>query len=204
MPWSDMDAAREGLSLAGSLFAVLSTFYFWLIRANRERAKVEACAVNGLRGTMLMAMEDTATYRSVQPSENEIVLKYWLDLAIVNNSELPNALLGIKVWMKFADGRWHAMQVGAVESGEDLFPINVDPLTTAALHLTLATKIPGEVSGGFRERECAAGDALPSEVPIRIEMQALRDKVFVTELVDDGRRLLRTDAESMAASKTAA
>ena len=63
MPWNDMGMAREGLSLMASFFAVASTFYFWLVRANRERAKLAACTVTGLRGTMLMAMEDTATYR---------------------------------------------------------------------------------------------------------------------------------------------
>ncbi|GAB5516318.1 hypothetical protein [Rhodopirellula baltica] len=192
MPWNDMGMARESLSLMASFFAVASTFYFWLVRANRERAKLVACTVTGLRGTMLMAMEDTATYRRVAPGENEIVLKYWLNLAIVNNSSLPNALLGIKVWVKFTDGRWHAMDVASADPGADLFPQNIDPLTTAGMKLTLATKCEGSIGGGFRERECAAGDALPELVPVRVELEALQGQTFVSEWLDEGRLLLRT------------
>ena len=164
MPWNDMGMAREGLSLMASFFAVASTFYFWLVRANRERAKLAACTVTGLRGTMLMAMEDTATYRRVAPGDSEIVLKYWLDLAIVNNSSLPNALLGIKVWVKFTDGRWHAMDVASADPEADLFPQNVDPLTTAGMKLTLATKCEGSIGGGFRGRCVAGASASASRV----------------------------------------
>ncbi|WP_236696287.1 hypothetical protein [Rhodopirellula islandica] len=174
----------------------MSTFYFWLVRANRERAKLAACTVTGLRGTMLMAMEDTATYRRVAPGKKQIVLKYWLNLAIVNNSSLPNALLGIKVWMKFTDGRWHAMDVASVDPEADLFPQNIDPLTTAGMKLALATEWEGDVSGGFRERECAAGDALPELAPVRIELEALQGQVFVSEWLDDGRLLQRTTEQS--------
>lgn len=196
MPWNDMGMARESLSLMASFFAVASTFYFWLVRANRERAKLVACTITGLRGTMLMAMEDTATYRRVAPGENEIVLKYWLNLAIVNNSSLPNALLGIKVWVKFTDGRWHAMGVASADPEADLFPQNIDPLTTAGMKLALATKCEGCIGGGFRERECAAGDALPELVPVRVELEALQGQTFVSEWLDDGRLLQRTTEQS--------
>ncbi|MEO9592992.1 hypothetical protein [Rhodopirellula bahusiensis] len=200
MAWSEMEMARESLSLAASFFAVVSTFYFWLVRANRERARLIACSVTGLRGTLLMAMEDTATYRRVAPAEDQIVLKYWLHLAVVNNSTLPNALLGMKVWLKFADGRWHAMDVAAADQETDLFPQNVDPMTTAGVKLSLATKIVGSVTGGFHERECAAGDALPESVPVRIELEALQGQVFVTEWLDDGRLLARTQQSARLAA----
>lgn len=196
MPWTDMGMARESLSLLASFFAVASTFYFWLVRANRERAKLAACVVTGMRGTMMMAMEDAVTFRRVAPGDNQIVLKYWLDLAIVNNSCLPNALLGIKVWVKFTDGRWHAMDVASADPEADLFPQNIDPLTTAGMKLALATKWEGNVSGGFRERECAAGDALPELVPVRVELQALQGQTFVSEWFDEGRLLQRTAEQS--------
>ena len=37
----DFESAREYASLTGSVIAVLSTFYFWLVRANGELGRLE-------------------------------------------------------------------------------------------------------------------------------------------------------------------
>ncbi len=193
----DLETSREYASLVGSTIAVCSTFYFWLIRSNRERAQLVAHPVGGLEGTLLMAMDDALTYRRVAPADGEVVLKYWLHLAIVNNSLLPNALLGARIWMKFADGEWREMDVHHEMPDQDLFPTNIDPLTTAGLKLALSCKQPGKIEGGFAERAQAAGDALPRQIPIRIRLKALQDQTFHCEFADDGDGLQRSHVEKV-------
>lgn len=189
----DLESAREYGSVVASGVAVISTFYFWLIRANAERGSLSAHPMRPVVGSLLMAMEDVTTYRRIAPENGEIILKYWLHIAVVNNSTLPNAMLGARVWIKFADVGWQEMDVHNEMPEEDLFPVNIDPMTTLGVKLALATKRDGELSGGFRERAAAAGDVLGESVPIRIELQALREQSFVCEFLDPGTGLERTE-----------
>ena len=194
----DPESAREYLALAGSAIAVTSTLYFWLIRANREKAQVEVHPIRGLDG-FVMFNEDYVTLRRLKCADGEVGAKYLLGLALANNSTLPNAIIGIRVWMKFAQPNasgdcWREMDVAHCDSETALVPINLPPLTTAGLDLALAAAIQGTLEGGNAERQIRASEALPDQVPIRIELRALGGKNFTQTFIDPGTRLLRADA----------
>lgn len=192
----DLETLREYVALFGSLIAVASTFYFWLVRANRERAQLAAHIVAPLTGCVLMN-EDYETQRRVDPGQGQVCAKYFLSLAIVNNSSLPNALIGVKVWMQVYGGEsglqltWKAMDVQPIHPETSLFPINLSPLSTAALPLCLAVAIEGTIDGGFTRRAIAAAEALPQPVPIRIELHGVNHQTFQIELTDAGDGLTR-------------
>jgi hypothetical protein len=188
----EFEAAREYASLCGSVIALISTFYFWLVRANRERPQLEIHPIGDMQGCLILFNEDSETYQRLRPSKQEHCAKYWLHLAVVNNSSLPNAVLGIRVWLQRRNGDWQPMDVRHQTPNEDLLPINVDPLTTASLKLSLAMLYSGELQNDFAGRAAAAGDALPREIPIRIELTGLGERQFCKSFSDSGNGLKRS------------
>ena len=125
-------------------------------------------------------------------------------MAVVNNSALPNALLGVKAWMQFSDGGWRQMDVQPASPEQELFPLNISPLTTASVKLALATRFAGEFENDNRGRAAAAGDAVPRQIPIRLELIGLQEQVFTQQWLDCGDGLSRTqplDAEQLAESQ---
>lgn len=188
----DFDTAREYASLCGSVLALASTFYFWLVRSNRERPQLAIHPIGDLSGSLVSANEDLEIYHRLRPGKNEHCVKYWLHLAIVNNSSLPNAVLGIRVWLKLSDGKWQAMEVQSQSADQDLLPVNVDPLTTSGLKLSLGMLYSGQIENSFAGRAAAAGDALPREIPIRIEISDLASNKFSRVFTDSGNALNRS------------
>lgn len=190
----DLESLREYVALGGSALALASTGYFWVVRANRERMQLDIHPIGSLRGTVLMN-EDFETFRRLSPGEGEVCVKYFADIAVVNNSSLPNALLGIQVRMRLADGQWRSMDVQPRQSDSVLVPANLDPLSTAHVPLALATSIAGTLTGGFAEREQAAGDALAATPEMEVQLTSLGGKTFIHRYRDDGRGLRRSVAQ---------
>lgn len=187
----DPETIRETVALVSSFIAVASTFYFWLVRANRERAQLTVQAVAPLTGTVLMN-EDYETQQRVRAGDGMVCAKYFLSLAVVNNSSLPNALIGVRVWMPFRDGEhsdrvvWTEMDIRHFQPETALFPINLQPLSTSSLSLAMAAAIPGTHDGGFARRALTATEALSMPVPIRVELRGLNHQTFVVEIEDAG------------------
>jgi len=198
MNWQ-LENLREYASLGGSMLALASTFYFWLVRANRERSRLAVHPIGDMQGTALMAMDDVETYRRLSPTDDQMCVKYWLHLAIVNNSSLPNALLGARVWLWLASGEMREMDVRHESPDQDLFPANLSPLTTVSLKLALAATIDKVEDNSFAGRAAAAGDLLPPQIPIRIELEALQGQKFVCEIIDHCNGLQRSSYQQQAA-----
>lgn len=190
------ETLREYVALIGSALALLSTAYFWFVRANRERMSVTAHPVASMQGCVLFN-EDYETYQRVRPGDGEVCVKYLLDIAAVNNSSLPNSILGIRVWLRFDDEGWKEMDVRHEDPTQRLFPANTDPLSTAHLPLAIATAIPGSLKGGFAERAAGAGDVLPVRPEVRIELKTLANKTFRCQFEDDGKGLQRSETKSV-------
>jgi hypothetical protein len=176
----------------------------WLVRANRERANLTAHSVAPLTGCVRMN-EDYETMRRVNPSDGEVCAKYYLSLAIVNDSTLPNALIGARVWLQFRSDdvkfgeAWKEMDVRHVQSETSLFPINLPPLSTCSLPLAIAAAIQGSMDGGFAGRGIKASEALPAPNPIRIELRGVNDPFFLAEFNDGGTAMVRPQPVSHAA-----
>lgn len=192
----DLNSAKSLASLMASLIALSSTIYFWLIRANGEKAQLTVHPVSPMSGSVVTFFSDRATVQRMQPRDGEYCFKYWLNLAVVNNSSLPNALLGINVWLQLRTGAWVQMDVRSQEENQDLFPINLSSLTTASLKLALVTKLSEKIQDDNQGRAEAAGNILPDQIPIRIELVALQDKRFKREILDHGHGLLRTSQQT--------
>ncbi|QDT08615.1 hypothetical protein [Planctomycetes bacterium K23_9] len=188
----EFDAAREYASLCGSVIALVSTFYFWLVRANREKARLEIHPIADMEGCLILGHEDPATYQRLRPGDQEHCVRYWLHLAVVNNSSLPNAVLGVRVWLQRESGQWQKMDIRHQMPDEDLLPINVNPLTTSSMKLSLAMLYSGDIQNDFAGRAAAAGDALPREIPVRVELTGLNQQQFCRTFTDGGNNLKRS------------
>ncbi|SMP40238.1 hypothetical protein SAMN06265222_101415 [Neorhodopirellula lusitana] len=197
----DMAMAREYASLGGSALALASTMYFWLVRANRERAQLTVHPIKDICGRVVLHQECLSVYHRLLPADKRYCVMYWLHLAVVNNSSLPNALLGARISLQLGNGEWREMDVQHEAPDTELFPVNIDPLTTCSLKLALATITPDcEFQNDFAGREALAGDMLPRQVPIRIELQGLQDRIYKAELLDSGNGLSRTVVQPRAAA----
>src|SRR6516225_9371872 len=92
-----MDAFMPFLSLAGSAFSTVLTVVFWVSKYRRELPDLRAHLVD--RELFLGA--GTADQR-------QLGLK--LGILVANYSALPNAILGVKLALKGADGNWVNVQ----------------------------------------------------------------------------------------------
>ena len=180
----DIESTKEAVSLGGSLLALSSTAYFWLVRSNRERARLQVHVVGEHWCNVPMPQEDPEAYQRCQPGDEEVAANYGVTVAAVNNSTLPNALVGIRSWLQLADGRWQECTVRTWQDADTplQLPLNLSPLTTAGIQLTLSIAIHGNYDGGFQGRRETATKALAGEPRVRIELEALQGKTFFQDL----------------------
>lgn len=173
---SDINLLNLG-SLGGSATALISTFYFWLVRANRERPQLQPYLVHEIEGTWPTIVRDS--YCRVP--EGHVLSRYFVRLAVANYSSLPNAVLRAKASIKMRDGSWKPADT-RVGEGHSL-PANVAPMTTAPLDLRLEIVVPGSLEGtGTAERNANAFSCIANPAEIRVELIALGEKKFRADL----------------------
>ena len=189
----DFQTAREYFSLVASTTAIASTFWFWLVRNRRERPSLSVHPLGNLQGSAVRSMDDLDTYRQVNPADGHVCLRYCLDLAVVNDSLLPNAVLDISVSLQMVDGTWQQMHVRPADPEQSLFPINLVPMTTAGVQLVISTSYPGVYEGGYRELAEMAGDLLQHQPQIRVQLNGLRQCNFAARWIDNGEGLKRSE-----------
>ena len=162
------------LSLGGSAMAVISTFYFWLVRANKESASLKAYLVKPIDAHWPM--------RVGGGSEGMVASRYQLHLAVANYSSLPNAMIGYRVDVKMPDGQWKELKLDT----ESLpVPANIGPMSTIGISLFGDISVPGSLDGtGTRDREVGAHKAIARPPQFRVELKSLGEKKFVTQIVD--------------------
>ncbi len=199
----DIQSTKEAVSLGASGLALFSTGYFWLVRANRERMKLTLHPVGKLWGNVPMPQEDPDAYQTLKPEEGSVCATYGADLAVVNHSSLPNALLGVRAWLELADGTWCEALVRLhdtkhPEQAELKMPLNLSPLTTAGLGMRLSVAVPGNYDGGFHGREVTAGDSLAATPQLRVELAALQGKFAFDQLTLPAEGLKRTSLAAAA------
>ncbi|MEQ8211215.1 MAG: hypothetical protein RH917_15415 [Lacipirellulaceae bacterium] len=196
----DIESTKEAISLGASFMALASTAYFWLVRANRERAQVQVQPVGQTWGNVPMPQEDPEAYQRLTLEEGQIPATYGIDFAVVNNSSLPNALLGVKGWLQLADDSWREAYVRIWEDSETpgKLPMNLSALNTAGLQLTLTIPIIGNYDGGFQGRRETAGNALAQEHRVRLELTALQGKTFLQDMLLPADELERTSLSQAA------
>lgn len=200
----DIQSTKEAVSLGASGLALFSTGYFWMVRANRERMKLGIHPVGTLWGNVPLPQEDREAYQNLRPDEGQVCATFGVDLAVVNHSSLPNALLSVRAWLQLADGEWRETFVRLHDTGnEELptlrMPLNLSPLTTAGLGMRLSIAIEGNYDGGFQGREESAGNILAEKPKLRVELAALQGKFAFNEIDLPANGLARTESLSKAA-----
>lgn len=110
------------VSLAGSVFSTACTAYFWFVKARRERPDLSAHLL------------DHQFFLSLGQKETRLI-GCNLGIIYANNSILPDAVLGLRLWVKTTCGDWKLMQDVICDSSTAL-PLNLPPQQTCLLRLT--------------------------------------------------------------------
>ncbi len=168
-----MDDVLKFCSIAGSAFATASTLYFWLVRARTERPQLKVHLAGPVGADSLAAGPGAppSTARS----------QFTLKAVIANYSALPNAVLGLKAWVKARDGSWQAATTSLDEKGQP--PFNLPPLHTVPLALTATVNVPEAPESATRvSRREAALRSVAEPVQVKVELTALNERRFTAVL----------------------
>jgi hypothetical protein len=158
------------LSLSGSAFSTAWTAYFWLVRVRRERPALKPYLV----GREMF-------YGVQRPPDRHIGIK--LSLVVANYSLLPNALLGVRVWLRRRDNGWQPVHHPVFDARTPL-PFNLPPAQTALLCVNGTLSFPID--------EALEEGGLPAYMrhhigetrEIKVELRGLGYKAHTVVLVD--------------------
>ena len=168
-----MENNLDVLSLIGSAIATLSTLYFWLVRVNRERPQLKI----HLAGPM--AADTLAAAAGAPPGTARSLFS--VKAVVANYSALPNAVLGVRAWVKTREGNW----APAVTSVDDKTqpPFNLPPLHTVPLTLTATVTVPERPESAPRlSRREIALQSVAEPVQVKLELTALNERRFTETL----------------------
>lgn len=180
--FSELDFERVSaiVSILASGGALASSAFLWLTRLNREKPSLNLELVSEVQGEFVVPHHFAALYQAVRPRDHEGLACFWVDLAIVNNSILPNAALQVDAEVKLSSGSWQRCLVNLRESH---LPANLEPQSTARLALQLATKLPYDNSrSSNRDRVEQVTEQLSSDREVRISVRAVNRQEFTSVL----------------------
>src|SRR5436309_15652990 len=106
------------ISLVGSAFATLSSLYLWLVRFRGERPNLTVHLAGPVGA-------DTLAAAAGAPPGTARAL-FSVRAVVANDSTLPNAVIGVKAWVKGAGGRWLPATLSLDEKTQP--PFNVSPM----------------------------------------------------------------------------
>src|SRR5262249_25410724 len=128
----------EILSLVASGLATVLTFYFWLVKSRKERPCLRAHLARPFRSR---SVRDWVGYHN-EPSGSTC---FEMKTIIANHSTYPNAIVGLRGWLKGIDGRWHeiSIRLGRKNQAEgDELPINIPALQAIFLDAYAMAPLP--------------------------------------------------------------
>jgi hypothetical protein len=160
-------------SLVGSAFATLSTLYFWLMRVKSERPQLKVHLAGPLAADTLAA--------AAGAPPNTARSQFSVKAVVANYSALPNAVLGVKAWVKSVEGTWQLAATSVDDRTQP--PFNLPPLHTVPLALTATVTVPERSEAAPRlSRRDAALQSVAQPVQLKLELTALNEKRFVEVL----------------------
>ncbi|MFO0865724.1 MAG: hypothetical protein U0744_13915 [Gemmataceae bacterium] len=168
-----MESLMSIVSLGGSAASFLATFYFWLIRANRERPRLRPYILD----REFFLGNSTIEIRQIGVK---------VGLIIANYSTLPNALVGSKASLRGPSGQWVELGQFAFDKQTPL-PLNLPPMTTVLLRVAGNLTFP--CAADLEEGNKTAGNYLRKHLgeprALRIELRSLNDRTDTFELILD-------------------
>lgn len=168
------------MSLAGSVFSTACTAYFWLVRARRERPNVASHLLEH-EFFLGQGLAETRT------------IGFKLAVVLANNSILPNAVIGARVWLRTADGNWESVE-GLTTDQRTPLPLNLPPQQTGILRLAGRMTFPTvkELETGRHIEDAYVKRMLRQPLEIEFETLGLGNRVTTS--------ILRCDAAEAPAS----
>jgi hypothetical protein len=168
-----MDDVLKFASIAGSAFATLSTVYFWFVRARVERPRLKVHLAGPVGADSLAAGPGAPP--------NTARSQFSVKAVVANYSALPNAVIGVKAWVKGRDGSWQPAATFVDEKGQP--PFNLPPLHTVPLTLTATVNVPERPESAPRlTRREAALQSVAEPVQVKLELTALNERRFTEVL----------------------
>src|SRR5205814_1592842 len=147
--------------------------YLWVMRFQGERPNLTVHLAGPVGADTLAAAADAppGTARAL----------FGVKAVVANYSTLPNAVLGVKAWVKAADGEWLAATLSLDEKTQP--PFNMPPMQTTPLAFTATVVVPERPESAPKlSRREAAREAVSRPLQIGVELTALREKRFSVEL----------------------
>lgn len=168
------------VSLGGSIFSTVCTGYFWLVKTNRERPRLQPFLIDH----EYFLAECRGEVRTIGLN---------LHLAVANYSILPNALLGLDVQIKSRDGSWKDLAKVTLDKQTPL-PMNLPPLQTALVRI--AARIPFEYRAELESQkniERAYLDCfLATPITMKLSVRGLNQKQVSTVVHAKSERVAAT------------
>jgi hypothetical protein len=129
-----MDALASHVSFAVSIVTALATFYFWLVKARQEKPQLR-----------IYQAEAQLPGHAQSSCSDPIKLSFEAKSVVANYSSLPNAVLAVNTWVKMRDGSWQEAETRL--DPKTPLPLNVPPLQTVRLDLSLTIAVPALPEG---------------------------------------------------------
>jgi hypothetical protein len=124
----DKSMAMPIFSMLGSALTFLWTGYFWLVRVKRERPDLRP------------HLADHEVFLGNTVGETrQIGIK--IGLVVANYSSLPNALLGIRLWLRKRDSGWMPIE-GVTYDAKTPLPFNVPAMQTVLVRIAGRVSFP--------------------------------------------------------------
>ena len=166
-----MESLMSVVSLGGSAVSFVATFYFWLVRANRERPHLRP-----------YVLDREFFLGNSNPDSRQIGVK--VGLVVANYSTLPNALIGAKASLRGTNGQW--VELGSVSIDKQTpLPLNLPPMTTVLLRILGHLTFP--YAADMEEGNKIVGNYLRKHIAeprtLRIELLSLNDRKDTFELI---------------------
>jgi hypothetical protein len=150
------------------MIAIVSTFFFWVMRAGKERPN--------LRAYLTQWQWTDVDYARDEGRINNV---YALRLVIANYSSLPNAVLGVDSEVLLPDGSWAPCRTIVADDGDKpTLPVNLSPMTTAPVEIRVFYNTAGKTGGTRAERSEQAMNAIAKPATFRIQVKALNARSF--------------------------
>jgi hypothetical protein len=157
-------------SMVGSALTAAWTGYFWLVRIKRERPDLRPY----LADQEQFLAHSTGEHRHVGIK---------LGLIVANYSSLPNALLGVRLWLRGRDGGWLEVDNVTFDAKTPL-PFNVPAMQTVLVRVAGRVAFPTDddfegtptVLASYLDRHLAA------RREIGVELRGLGEYIATAEL----------------------
>jgi hypothetical protein len=167
----DKTMAMPVFSMIGSALTAAWTAYFWVVRVKRERPDLRP------------HLADHEVFLGNTVGEaRQVGIK--LGLVVANYSSLPNALLGVRLWIRKRDGGWLPIESVTFDAKTPL-PFNVPAMQTVLVRIMGRVAFPtaDDIEGtpttlaDYLNRHAAT----PRE--IGVELRGLGDHIATAEVI---------------------